>query len=212
MPVGTEHVSRQIINENYQRIDAGFGETARSNEIGIVVTGNTATLDIETGDYVIVRESTIDGVLDGLYTAVADVTAGTAVVGTDLSAQGRGGLNAIKDAVDPLLGTSTWSEGSVTARRVGKVCTISVNAHATIAAWGSTLLTTLPADMRPPIEVFLAAVYDIGNGAAGSAADGNANVYISVQTSGKVYAVSRDVALSSSHWFRGGGSFVCAGD
>ena len=63
--------------------------------IGIVIDGNTASQNVAENQYVFVKDSTITGVADGLYTANANITAGVAVTPSDLTAVVQGGLNAL---------------------------------------------------------------------------------------------------------------------
>ena len=83
------------------------------DEIAIVITGNTATQNIEAGNFVVVKNSTISGILDGLYKAVNNITANTAVTSADLdgSATGKGGLNAIWDIIKRVPVNPTWETG-----------------------------------------------------------------------------------------------------
>lgn len=90
------------ISENMDKIDTGYGNLQNSisgvdDTIGIVVNGNTSLKNITAGQFVIVKNSTISGVTDGLYTAVNNVASETALVAADLSSSntGDGGLNAL---------------------------------------------------------------------------------------------------------------------
>ena len=84
------------------------------DELGIVIDGNTASINVTSGQYVIVKDSTISGVTDGLYKSTANVSAGNAFTSADLTAQSNGGLNAIADHVRnveskiPIVGVKTW--------------------------------------------------------------------------------------------------------
>ena len=78
------------------------------DDIGIVVTGNTASQNIAKGQYVIVKNSTITGVTDGLYTANNNVTSGSAVVAADLTAVTAGGLNSLNSN----LINNTWRKSA----------------------------------------------------------------------------------------------------
>lgn len=73
--------------------------TEAQSEVGIVVNGSTALQNVAIGQYVIVKNSTITGVTDGLYVASASVTAGTAFTSADLIAKTEGGLNALTDQI-----------------------------------------------------------------------------------------------------------------
>lgn len=62
-------------------------------DLAILVSGNTAAVNVTAGQYVVVHGSTITGISDGLYTAVNNVSAGTPFTAADLSAVSAGGLN-----------------------------------------------------------------------------------------------------------------------
>ena len=63
--------------------------------IGIVVNGNKATLNAAIGQFIVLRNSTISGCTDGLYTAAKEIQADTAIDSTYLTAVSGGGLNAL---------------------------------------------------------------------------------------------------------------------
>lgn len=66
--------------------------------IGIVVNGNKATLSATIGQFVVLKNSTISGCPDGLYTAAKVIPANnTEIDNTYLTAVSGGGLNAIKN-------------------------------------------------------------------------------------------------------------------
>lgn len=76
-------------NENQQ-----FSEAVAAY-IGIVVNGNKATLSAAIGQFIVLRNSTISGCTDGLYTAAKEIQADTAIDNTYLTAVSGGGLNAL---------------------------------------------------------------------------------------------------------------------
>ena len=63
------------------------------SEIGIIVDGNKSALGASTGQYVILKNSTITGKTDGLYKAAQAIPANTAIDGSYLTAV-SGGLGA----------------------------------------------------------------------------------------------------------------------
>ena len=65
------------------------------NSLGIVLNGNTTPVAVAAGQYVIVENSTITGITDGLYTANAAWEAGFTVTAAYLTAVPNGGLNAL---------------------------------------------------------------------------------------------------------------------
>lgn len=72
------------------------------NEIGIVCTGNTCAISASTGQYVVLKNSTISGRADGLYTAAKTIPANTVIDSTYLTPVSGGGLNDLKGQVDAL--------------------------------------------------------------------------------------------------------------
>lgn len=72
------------------------------NEIGIVCTGNTCAISASTGQYVVLKNSTISGRADGLYTAAKTIPANTEIDSTYLTPVSNGGLNDLKGKVDSL--------------------------------------------------------------------------------------------------------------
>ena len=62
--------------------------------IGYIINGNASSVSIPLGNYVIVKHSSITGVVDGLYKAIATIPANTAITSTYLSNRiTNGGLN-----------------------------------------------------------------------------------------------------------------------
>ena len=79
-----------------QEIDAGIGLTGTlANALAVVVDGNKAAVSAAIGQYVIVKNSTITSITDGLYTAAQAIPANVAIDATYLTAVSRGGLNDI---------------------------------------------------------------------------------------------------------------------
>lgn len=79
-----------------QEIDAGIGLTgALSSALAFVVDGNKSSVSIAVGKYVFVKNSTISGVSDGLYTAAQAIPANYAIDAAYLTAVIGGGLNAV---------------------------------------------------------------------------------------------------------------------
>ena len=88
---------KQQVQENL-----GLADTASNSDIGIVVNGNKTGVGITAaiGQYVILKNSTITGKDDGLYTAAKAIPANTVIDGTYLStAVSGGGLNALSDQI-----------------------------------------------------------------------------------------------------------------
>lgn len=73
-------------------IDIGM---AKTNEVGIVITGARPSITVTPGQYVIVHNSTINGISDGLYTTYNTLSPSVDVTAADLHAIGDGGLNSL---------------------------------------------------------------------------------------------------------------------
>ena len=71
------------------------GGDVTADMLGIVIDGNSTPVGAAVGQYVIVKNSTITGVTDGLYTAAQAIPANTAIDSTYLSAVSGGGLNGV---------------------------------------------------------------------------------------------------------------------
>ena len=76
---------------------------ATQSDIAIIIEGNqtTHTGGVAVGEYVIVRNSTISGITNGLYKAVQAIPANTAIDSTYLEVVDGGGLNELNSK-------STW--------------------------------------------------------------------------------------------------------
>lgn len=92
-------------NENMGVIDAVMAKN--QDALGIIVDGNKAAVSATTGQYIILRNSTITGKTDGLYTAAKSIPANTAIDGTYLTAVSGGGLNALNSNIQNLIKTET---------------------------------------------------------------------------------------------------------
>lgn len=106
-------------------------DAAQDAEIGIVITGKRPSMAVTAGQYVIVRNSTISGITDGLYTANAALSPSTDVTAANLMAVSKGGFNdlsaEIASATSVITGTVTpiadinTSTGSFYLKRIGDV-------------------------------------------------------------------------------------------
>lgn len=72
-------------------------DAAQDAEIGIVITGKRPSMAVTAEQYVIVRNSTISGITDGLYTANAALSPSTDVTAANLTAVSGGGLNNLRN-------------------------------------------------------------------------------------------------------------------
>ena len=97
-----------------QEIDAGIGLTGTlATALAVVVDGNKAAVSAAVGQYVLVKNSTITSITDGLYTAAQAIPAITAIDATYLTAVSKGGLNdlqssVIKQGTVTVTATGTW--------------------------------------------------------------------------------------------------------
>ena len=99
LPIGTEKVSRQIINDNNTKIDTAVGSNSTAiakvqNGLAYIV-GNTNTTGgtLAVGQFVYVKgHSTI---AEGLRTVTASISANGNITTSNTSACSEGGLNAL---------------------------------------------------------------------------------------------------------------------
>lgn len=76
------------------------------HDLAIVINGDKAVdedgnyVNVSQGEYVIVFDSSITGVTDGIYTAVSNVSAGTSFTIANLSSVTIGGLNDLYNYID----------------------------------------------------------------------------------------------------------------
>lgn len=73
--------------------DAIDTSLTKADEVGIIITGNRPSMAVTTGQYVIVRNSTISGIADGLYIANTALSPSTDVAAANLTTVNGGGLN-----------------------------------------------------------------------------------------------------------------------
>jgi hypothetical protein len=114
-PVGNVSLQTQINNEvtARQQADTSLNDNIAKlqNELGIVCNGNKCTVSATTGQYIILKNSTISGCADGLYTATQAIPANTAITSAYLSAVSNGGLNALNDRITTFIKKLTkWAE------------------------------------------------------------------------------------------------------
>lgn len=139
------------------------------NAIGYVCDGNTCAASVAAGQYVILKNSTITGCADGLYTAAQAIPANTAIDATYLTAVNGGAANALNDAITNLnsptyqtLQSDTGWNGNPTIIRNGRH-RILYGSVKPPASGVSLVLLTLPAGDRPPIRIYSAvSAYGIG--------------------------------------------------
>lgn len=71
------------------------GGNVTADMLGIVIKGNSTPVGASIGQYVIVKNSTISGITDGLYNARLEIPANTAIDDTYLSPVSEGGFNLL---------------------------------------------------------------------------------------------------------------------
>ena len=112
MAITTDTGAKKIENsENWRNIFGIHNDTVdaydalaeqKDEEIGIVVKGNKTahTGGAAAGQYIILRNSTITGCDDGLYTAAQAIPYDTVIDSTYLTAVSGGGLNALNASLE----------------------------------------------------------------------------------------------------------------
>lgn len=105
------------------------------NDLAVLVKGNTATVNVETGMYVVVLESTITGISDGFYLVLNNVSANTPFTVNDLSAVNNGLANEIGHVnTIPISFSSSdtrliTASTNVTCYKCGKLCQLYVTSR-----------------------------------------------------------------------------------
>lgn len=130
---------------DYAEAAEAAAETALSveniREIAIVVNGNKQdNIDIDVGDYVVVRESTIPGISTGLYRAINSIPHGTTITSADLSSAGleKGGFNALNSKMDSLISFTTPTLSCSAGNGYGRINTRSGYTLVSIANTSTT--------------------------------------------------------------------------
>ena len=129
-------------NLNMEDIDKAVtdlkDEKAGSDEIGIVVDGNKTVFPTGAaiGQYIILRNSTISGCTDGLYTAAKAIPFDTVIDSTYLTAVSGGGLNALNSNLT--FSTSEqavgkWINGETLYRKVVYISSLPNDTEGTFA-------------------------------------------------------------------------------
>jgi len=110
-PAGTDHALISVINSNMDKVDAYAGKVNTSlagveDGLAIVATGNTHAA-ITAGQFVYVKEH--NTLPEGLYTASSNIAANATLSTTNLTADSKGGLNALSDQIANLIKTEPIS-------------------------------------------------------------------------------------------------------
>lgn len=118
-PAGTDHALISVINSNMDKVDAYAGKVNTSlagveDGLAIVATGNTHAA-ITAGQFVYVKEH--NTLPEGLYTASSNIAANATLSTTNLTADSKGGLNALSEQIAKydfaeVNGTITNTDGS----------------------------------------------------------------------------------------------------
>lgn len=160
-------------------------------DIAIVVKGNKTlnAAGAAVGQYVVVRDSTIAGISDGLYTAAQSIPYNTAIDSTYLSTAISGG---IANALNTNIAKQTISTGisDVYAQKTGifaLVWFIDKNIP-TVTSNGWQTLFTLPSGCRPAVDTEFTACVSASSAEALEGrvkTTGEVNVYAFTSVSGK---------------------------
>lgn len=102
--INTNALDGETINHAIQDLKAADtalqnADAVLQNAIGYVCNGNTCAASVAAGQYVILKNSTITGCADGLYTAAQAIPANTAIDATYLTAVTGGAANSLNDAI-----------------------------------------------------------------------------------------------------------------
>lgn len=82
--------------------NADIASRAKTDMLGIIIDGNSTSVDASIGQYVIVKNSTISDITDGLYTAAQAIPANTAISSEYLTAVNNGGFNSLGSGLSSL--------------------------------------------------------------------------------------------------------------
>ena len=105
--INTNAIDGVTINSAIQNLKAA--DAILQNAIGYVCDGNTCAASVAAGQYVILKNSTITGCADGLYTAAQAIPANTAIDATYLTAVTGGAANSLSDAITNLYELGNWT-------------------------------------------------------------------------------------------------------
>ena len=110
-------VNKSYVDNNYRTATAQDAiDDSQDAAIGVVITGKRPSMAVGAGKYVIVRNSTISGITDGLYTANTTLSPSTDVTAANLTAVSGGGLNSLSSQLNNAFKNINATEtGSTTA-------------------------------------------------------------------------------------------------
>lgn len=135
LPTRDDYISvKRDISDNLAIIDAVAGN------MDIIVNGNTASDNVTSGQFVTVLNSTITGVTDGIYKAVANVAAGVPFVAANLTSPTSGALNELVEHLvhypdydnTPINGTTVNTGKSIYTATSDCYIAITINAKSRV--------------------------------------------------------------------------------
>ena len=114
-PLGTDHALISVINGNMDKVDAYAGKVNDSlagvqDGLAIVAVGDTHAA-ITSGQFVYVKEH--NTLPEGLYTASTNIAANGALSTSNLTADSKGGLNALSDQMAQIVSANASSHNSI---------------------------------------------------------------------------------------------------
>ena len=157
-------ISRQTLSaaEKQQvRKNIGVDDAVMNDDIGIVVNGNKTAAGVSAtiGQYVILKNSSVTGCTDGLYTAAKAIPAATPIDSTYLTSVSGGGLNALNDQITNVETTTvncpdasydtTTNLIKINLTKIGKVCMMLISTGRTKALAANALIGNIPEGYRP---------------------------------------------------------------
>lgn len=144
------------VRTSLDKADTAMQVCAKADEIAIIITGARPSMAATSGQFVIVRNSTISGISDGLYTANTALSPSADVTAADLTAAGSGGLNFFTGNPTNAYITSSVTTGEkisnlrvVVASVRGGLCQLYVGFDIGQAIVTNDLILTLPEGYRP---------------------------------------------------------------
>ena len=139
---------------------------AQAKEIGKVVNGNSCTdFTLNTGDYVIVKNSTITGITDGLYTYSSSTSksAGSAVSSGELTAVSGGGFNALNSKISDVKSVTGRTGDTVYGGyiKLGKIVIVNVRVvMASNASANDSIISGVPNILNANLNCVIAGFKD----------------------------------------------------
>ena len=157
---------------------------AKANEIAVVITGARPALPVSSGQYVIVRNSTISGISDGLYTANTTLSPSTNVTASNLTAVSGGGLNNFASYYDnynnPTLTTNSdagITTNSSAVRRKGNLVLLYVNVRNLNGFTAETWTTIHTLNVYPNTTISASCAFQGQTATLRLNADGTVQIY-----------------------------------